>query len=193
MTQFRQALLDELMTRVTDPSSQPAAAPDPAPAPRRGRGLVLAVGGLAVLAVVAGWFTIGAPTTPAYAVTTQSDGTVTVTFNHIADPAEVNRSLREAGVRAIVMLPKPAESCPVADRGTPVLVGLASANSTSRAIATLDEGRANVARLRPDQILAGTVLVLVPMDHGPRGEPGLHLRLGHYREPGPKCVTDDWS
>lgn len=120
------------------------------------------------------------------------DGTVTVIFNHIADPDRVNRALRDAGVRAIVLLPQPADSCPTEDRGTPVPVGLYQAWSIQNALVRHGEDKVNVARLRPDQIPAGTVLVLVPMDRGPRGEAGPYLRIDQYQEPGPRCVVADW-
>jgi hypothetical protein len=200
MTRFRQALLDELLTRVADPADQPA--PAPARIPRRRPRLLLAAGGgLAVLAVAGALFatktpattptTAATPTTPAYALTANEDGTVTVTFNQIADPEGVNQALREAGVRAVVLLPVPAGSCPPAARGTKKLLGLGQAFELNKALVWDGPDKINVARIRPDQIPAGTVLVLVPTSHGPRGEAGLYLSSSAYREPGPKCVPDD--
>ncbi|MGW1060075.1 hypothetical protein [Micromonospora rubida] len=195
MTRFRQALLDELLTRVADPADQPA--PASRAVPRRQPRLLLATGsGLAVLAVAATLVltTAPAPTTAAYTLTANNDGTVTVTFHHIADPDDVNRALREAGVRAAVFLPQPAASCPIPDRGTRAHTGIAQAYSVDQALVWKTEDRVNVARLRPNQIPAGTVLALIPRSHGPRGEAGLYLHSSLYREPGPKCVTDDaWS
>jgi hypothetical protein len=193
MTRVRQALLDELLTRVADSADQPAPA-SPGTLRRRPRLLLATGGGLAVLAAAATLVLTNAPTTPAYALTANKDGTVTVTFNHIADPNGVNRALREAGVRAAVFLPEPAASCPVADRGTRAFTGIAQASSLDRALVWDTEDRVEVARLRPDQIPAGTVLVLVPRSQGPRGEAGLYLWSSLYQEPGPRCVTDDvWS
>lgn len=51
MTRFRQALLDELLTRVADPAVPAAPAPH---TPRRRPRLVLAASGLAALAVAGG-------------------------------------------------------------------------------------------------------------------------------------------
>ncbi|NBE85193.1 hypothetical protein [Micromonospora rubida] len=188
MTRFRQALLDELLTRVVDPVDQPAPA-SRGVLRRRPRLVLAAGGGFAVLAVAATLVltTAQAPTAAAYVLTANKDGTVTVRFHHIADPDGVNRALREAGVRAAVFPPQPAASCPVSDRGTEVHVGIAQAYAVNTALVW----DTDVAHLRPDQIPAGTVLALIPRSHGPRGEAGLYLYSSLYRDPGPKCVADD--
>lgn len=190
MTRFRQALLDELLSRVTHPADQPAPA-GPGLSRRHPR-LLLAAGGLAAVAVAAALVLTQTAPTPAYAVSANADGTVTVTFNHIADPDEVNQALREAGVRAMVVLPQAPDACPVQDRGIPQPVGVHQAWSTESVLVPHGPDGVNVARLEPDQIPLGMVLILVPMDRGPAGEAGPYLRLGYYQEPGPSCVINDW-
>jgi len=190
MTRFREALLDELTRRVADRAAQPAPVRRPRILGRRYR-WGLAGGALAAITAAAALFTTQGSATPAYAVTANPDGTVTVTFNRIADPAGVNQALRDAGVRAMVLLPTPADACPVEDRGTTVVSSLREAVQIHDAlVSTGDE--VNVARLRPDQIRAGTVLVFMPSGRGPRGEAGMYLHATLYAEPGPKCVVEDW-
>jgi hypothetical protein len=70
----------------------------------RGRRLVLAGGLAAVLAgaASAGVFFLSAGAQPAYAVTKNADGTVTVEIDSLSDAAGLQAKLRAAGVNAVV-------------------------------------------------------------------------------------------
>src|SRR5215475_9923493 len=115
-SRFEDRLLAELrqvvVARATkDPDS--ATAPHPAllRRPVTHRRLALA-GAFAAAGTAATVLVALAPgtSTPAYAVSTSADGTVTVTANYLGDPAEANKELRRAGVRAVVLPAVPAAS-----------------------------------------------------------------------------------
>ena len=130
MTRFRQALLDELRSRVDGA--------DPAPARRAARLTRprLAFGG-AALAVAAVTTTVVAAQsggTPAYAVTTEADGTVSVTVHRADDPADANRQLETADGRVVIMRMSDPADCPKADRGTLLPVGISDAFKRHKAI-----------------------------------------------------------
>lgn len=77
------------------------------------RRLALAGGTAALLAVAAA---AGVPfltdgSTPAYAVSTNNDGTVTVEINSLSDAAGLERKLREAGVPAVVQYLPAGKAC----------------------------------------------------------------------------------
>jgi hypothetical protein len=189
MTRFRQALLDELMTRViVEPTSIPA------PAPRRtSRRLVfVTAGGLAALvAAVALPATLGG-STPAYALGPNPDGSVTITFNDIAEPTAINRTLHDAGIRARVMLPKSTRACPPTNRGTEILLNkrVLSVLVAFRFRQRRNDGKqVNLAILRPDDIPVDTIMVFLPMQQRPRSLFGPDLDVRFYRQPGPSCVV----
>jgi|1185.fasta_scaffold590686_1 hypothetical protein len=182
MTRFRQALLDELMARVPDPVTPPA--------PRRpSRRLALAgAGGLAALMVVVTLIVTLRDTVPAYALSPDTDGYFTLTFNEFADPAGINRALRDAGIRVRVMLPEPAAACPPSRRGD--RAAAASSVDLQAMLELLEDGISvndgmNVARIQPDSIPADTIVVFTPSDDGH----SLAVRV--YRQPGPSCVVKD--
>jgi hypothetical protein len=124
--------------------------------------------------------------TPAYAVSTNRDGTVTVAANYLGDPAEANHELRRAGVRAIVLPAVPAASCPAQDRGTKVPAADGGQGNTIVATQVGASKRVQV-RWRPDSIRPGTLLVLSPQRYGATGE--LVITIDHYYQPGPRCVA----
>jgi hypothetical protein len=185
MTRFRQALLDELMTRVDD--QPPASAPVPRRASRR---LVLAaVGGLAAVATGGAFAATLASAPPAYALDRNPDGTVTVVFNDISDPTAINHALRDAGIRARVMLPTPASACPPAQRGNEVTYRISEAVRMDVRLHEDGGRRVNVARLRPDDIPTGTITVFMPTQQRPRDHFGPDLWVRSFRQPGPTCVV----
>ncbi|WP_188196725.1 hypothetical protein [Nonomuraea sp. SYSU D8015] len=93
---FRDKLLEELRAEAATVSWEPL------PARRPARHLVTAAGlGAAVVAAVA----VAIPLmwdAPAFAVVKNSDGTVTVRINEFVRPKELEKRLREAGVRAVI-------------------------------------------------------------------------------------------
>jgi hypothetical protein len=98
VSNFEERLLVELRSVVTA---------EPAARPRRGlprRRLALAGGLAAVLATaaIAGVFFFSAGTQAAYAVTTNSDGSVTVEIDSLTDAAGLQAKLQAAGVNAVV-------------------------------------------------------------------------------------------
>jgi len=184
MTRFRQALLEELMTRVPDPTMSPA--------PRRlSRHLALAAaGGLAAMAAIVALIVTLPDTVPAYALSPDTDGYFKITFNEFADPAEINRALRDAGIRVRVMLPEPAAACPPSRRGDRVPTG-SSVNLNAMLVlaedagSVHDAGSLNVARFQPDSIPADMIVVFMP------NQDGHTLTVSAYRQPEPSCVVED--
>lgn len=178
MTRFRQALLDELQSRVANP--------DPAPRAARSslRWLAFGAGALAA-AVIAAAIVIQGGGTPAYAVTANPDGTVLVTVNRIEDPAPANRALREISNRVVVMRPSAEDDCPVADRGNLLPLHLADAFRANEALEQPHEN--NQVRIRPDYIPSDAVLVLVPVKPDEGG--GARILRLWYATPGPRCLV----
>jgi hypothetical protein len=181
VTRFRQALLDELKTRVSAP----------APVPRGSRRFRprLAFGGaaLAVVSAAAAVLVSQTASTPAYAVTSHSDGSVSVKLNHIGDPAEANRRLREAGVPAIVMPESRAQDCPAADRGNGRLVSGVYDVVEPGGKSDLTAFAQTSVTLRPGEIPADAMFVLVPRESA--GARGAVLLVFSYDKPGPRCVV----
>jgi hypothetical protein len=106
MTRFKQALLAELTTRVVREAAAPIARP------RRRRWQIALAGAVATGAVLAGALVFSPGQAPAYAVEKKPDGTVRLTFRDVFDVEGANRALREAGARAVVIVPGPPGSCP---------------------------------------------------------------------------------
>jgi hypothetical protein len=96
-TRFEDRLLEQLRDVV-------AARPVPAVAapPRWGRRLVLAGAGVAAATAVTAIVATSGDVTPAYAVQPGADGSVTVRIHSLRDAAGLQRSLRAAGVPAVV-------------------------------------------------------------------------------------------
>jgi hypothetical protein len=114
---FEERLLDELRSLVVaQPSSgpeRPLRRPGTWIAARSRRRLVLVGSTAALLAVGVGtgvpFLSSGAG--PAYAVSRNDDGTVTVEINSLSDAAGLESKLREAGVHAVVQYLPPGKAC----------------------------------------------------------------------------------
>jgi hypothetical protein len=107
MTQFKQALLDELIARAERRPTRPAGIGG------RPARLILATAAAALVALVVllvNPFPFGGGA--AYAIDRHPDGTVTITFREMADPASATRDLRAAGVPAQVVRLGLVGSCP---------------------------------------------------------------------------------
>jgi hypothetical protein len=106
---FEDRLLAELQSLVERPDPRPRRW---APSWSRRR-LALAGGTAVVRAVAAGagvpFLTGGAA--PAYAVSKNDDGTVTVEISSLSDAAGLQSKLREAGIRAVVQYLPPGKAC----------------------------------------------------------------------------------
>ena len=122
---FEDRLLDQLRAVV-------AARPAPAVArrrPRRGRLAIAGAGVAAATAAVAIVATSGDVTPSAYAVQARPDGRVTVAIRSLRDAAGLERSLRAAGVPAVVDYARPGCDGP----GAGVASGTASRGTTAHA------------------------------------------------------------
>jgi hypothetical protein len=108
MSQFKEALLSELVTHV-----RPAATP--AATPRRwhriGR-LSLAAAALAAVAAAVVGVLNPVSGSAAFAVSRNGDGTVSITFRELADPVAATNQLRTAGVPAKVVRMSEPGTCP---------------------------------------------------------------------------------
>jgi hypothetical protein len=179
VTNFQQALLDELRSRVAAPTVEVA------PVRRSRRRLALSGAAVAVAAVaLAAVGIVHRGQTPAYAVTTGADGSVSVTVHRMGNPAEANRQLRDTGNRVVVMPPSAPEDCPVSDRGT-------VAPDEVPAYIVMPEPDDNIARVYPGQLPPNTVVVVIPSKREPGGPPSAVAIP--YLAPGPKCVVDPYA
>jgi hypothetical protein len=160
------------------------AEPVPEKARRRLTRPRLAFGGalVAVAAATATVLATGGGAGPAYAITTEKDGTLAVAVNRVDDPADANRQLTAADDRVRILRPSAPEDCPEADRGTPADSPLAVA------VVKMDGVTRKGARigLRPEGIPDGIVMVLVVYTLSGNDAPA--IRLAAYQAPGPKCV-----
>ncbi|MEV4622351.1 hypothetical protein AB0J74_27005 [Asanoa sp. NPDC049573] len=154
--------------------------------PRRNRlrrRLVLASSVAAVAVVVAATTAIRTNGTPAYAVTTGPDGTITVTVNRVADPGAANRALRQLDERVFIIQPSAPDDCPVADRGVLLDAEFDTARPISEAIRT--PANENPVRIGRASIPKDAVLVLIPLE-------GMTFARTFYAAPGPTCVVDSF-
>lgn len=94
MTHFKEAQLAELLLHLNEPEE---AAPPLRRAPTRRRVAALTAAAAAATALALGAIDWTTPQS-AYALTKNDDGTFTLTFSERAEPATVNRDLREAGL-----------------------------------------------------------------------------------------------
>jgi hypothetical protein len=113
---FEERLLDELRSLVV---AQPSSGPE-RPLRRREwialrsrRRLALVAGMAALLAVgaAAGVPFLSGGASPAYAVSTNDDGTVTVEIGSLSDAAGLESKLRDAGIRAVVQYLPRGKAC----------------------------------------------------------------------------------
>lgn len=179
MTNFQRALFDELRSR--------AVAPTVKPAPVRRVRPRLALGGVAVVMAAVAVAVVSAVhegQTPAYAVTNEPDGSVSVTVHRVSNPVEANRKLRETGNRVVVMPPSDPEDCPVSDRGTVAPDGVTS-------YIVMPEPNDNIARVYPHKLPPNTLVVVIPSKRDP-GQPPNAVAIP-YLAPGPKCVVDPYT
>ncbi|WP_155251597.1 hypothetical protein [Salinispora cortesiana] len=163
----------------------------------RTRRWVLAGTGLAAVAGAA-MMLLNPSSEPAYAVTSNSDGTVTITVNNIGDPADANRKLQKAGVPAIVMLPKAATNCPERDRAGVTVVSFKQSNFATDLVKAPDflevvgsTSRDNEVRIRPNEIPMDQIVIVSPIP----SKAGPMIQVSVAPKPGPKCVissVDSW-
>lgn len=169
MTRFRQALLDELLSRVDDRVADPAERPAPVPRayqrlrPSRPR-LAVAGAALAAAATATAVMATQLGGAPAYAVTVNPDGTITITANDLADPETANRELRAAGAANVIILPDRWWRCrPVVPRPphqNNKSIPRFNVDDLERMVA--ESRRDNVVVVRPDLIPDGLALMLTP-------------------------------
>lgn len=183
MTRFRQALLDELQSRVV-------ADPVPVAARRRLTRPRLAFGG-ALVAVAAATATVLATSGgagPAYAITTEKDGTLAVAVAHVENPDEANLELAEvADDKVKILLPSTPEDCPAKDRGTPLNT---PPDSVGIRIA-MEAVEGPQVKVQTRNLPDGVVVVVVALKPLNSDKPG--IQLGLYEAPGPKCVVPPTS
>jgi hypothetical protein len=113
---FEERLLDELRSMVARPSSssrRPLRQPRAwvTSVPRRRVALVGGVAALLGVVAAAGVPFVTGGATPAYAVSANDDGSVTVEINSLSDAAGLQNKLREAGINAVVQYLPPGKAC----------------------------------------------------------------------------------
>lgn len=107
--QFEQNLLTELREVVAEQASTP---PPRRALPRRRLALTTAGVGLLAAGLLIGVPAIyGGQTSPAYAVTNNDDGTVTISVSRLEDPDGLERELASHGIRAEVDFTPPGKQC----------------------------------------------------------------------------------
>ncbi|HKT03332.1 MAG TPA: sialidase family protein, partial [Rugosimonospora sp.] len=151
---------------------------------RRG---VLALSGSVVAVAAAVCVAIGltpATGTPAYAVATGADGSVTVTANYLGDPADANRRLRAAGVAAIVIPAVPPAQCPTDRRGR-VVPADRGGQGDPLMVTGMGRGPVTMHWMR-DGVATGATLILSPQLDPASGK--LVMIIDEYYLPGPGCV-----
>lgn len=172
MSEFEDNLLDDLMTRH---GAQLAAVERPPTHRPGGRGVRTAAGVLAVAGVVAGGITVLGNSSPAYAVTENPDGTVTVSISDIKAIDPANAKLRELGVRAKAV-PETSDCASLEGREM-----YAGSDWSIR-----DEADGSVT-LGPD--LPEGYTVLLSVSDAPGRGTGLGF-TGPVADPAPSCVLD---
>jgi hypothetical protein len=173
MSSFEDRLWSELVRDHGDEIRQHAATATRRPARRRRHptvlaGTALSTAGVTAAAVLALTATTAAP--PAYAVTTNSDGTVTVTLNDISALTALNAELARDGLRAKAV-PLSA-TCPT--RGFPHAMPAGTDPSTY------------TLTIVPADIPAGFTAV-VAASQSSSGQ--VQLVQGAWPSPGPSCVN----
>lgn len=167
MPTFEDRLLVELLRHRTEIA---AAAPAVAARPGRRRPLVL---GAAALVAAAGLTLPGLFADPAFAISTEPDGSVRFTLMELRDLDAATRALNDAGVPAVVREASadctdttPGERAPAAVIEWPV------------------EGDEDTVRIHPASMPARQVLGLTAL-RGKFGDPVVKVLI--YDAPGPSC------
>jgi hypothetical protein len=197
MTRFADQLFDDLIQE-----HGPALAATRVPtAPRRhvARPALLAAGaGAAAIAVTAGFLTAGGGT-PAYAVTSNADGTVTLAVHDQSGIAGANQALHKLGDNRVVVVPVRA-GCPTLPRPKitgPVHLRYVRENPKTHTVTwpfaagviTIND-KTGVVTVKVKGIPAGQVAVVaVVMQVDDSASPGMTTYLGTTRAPGPTCVS----
>jgi hypothetical protein len=184
MTKFADQLLDDLM-REHGPALAHAAPPAArARQAAAGRKLLAAgAGGVAVAAAAAGLLVAGGGT-PAYAVTTHPDGTVTLAVTRAAGISGANGALRKLGDRVVVVPVRPG--CPSLQSLRPPTVPVSGHLSVQSTVGVSAAGSVTV---KAKGIPAGDILV-VGVETSTTGT--THSSMGGGRltsPPAPGCVS----
>lgn len=173
MTKFEDHLLEDLMSDHGDELDTLGRPPARRTAPRRaiaaGGGAVALAGVLAV-----GIATLGS-TEPAYAVTRNANGTVTVSIKEIAAIGPANEKLRELGVRAKAVPTRPG------------CTDLDEQRMYGGSDWTIEQGENGSVTLGQD-LPAGYTVLLTVSDRPGRGT-GLGF-TGPVADPAPSCLLD---
>jgi hypothetical protein len=123
--------------------------------------LVLGSAAVAAVAVAVGVVTVGGGGSPAYAVTTQADGSVSVMvrWEQFNDPAGLAAALRAAGVPAVTTTARPDHAC-----GTP-----ADLDRRLQALSQMESDHLPVSEngylMRPKLFPAGSTVVIASFDN----------------------------
>lgn len=147
---------------------------------REGRPVVrrwapVALGGLAsgIGALVVSVMLSAGTSSPAYAVTEQSDGTITVTLSELVGVTGANQELAKLGVKATVTKVEPGCTATVATVPLPAGLGVKLAHPEPGGLT-----------IHPTEIPPGDSLLLTAQQLGA----GVGLSVGLYRGPAPSCV-----
>ena len=173
---FEDRLLGELQALAAAPSPAPSNGSRRTGRRRIGRRRSVALVGGAV-ALVAGAAVVGVPflsdgATPAYAVSANADGTVTVEINSLEDAAGLQRKLREAGVSALVQNVPVGKTCkePWFTPAEPTSGG--TGQGTSGVLSSANgPARFTISRDLP----SGQTLVIMTQSGGPAGGSGVAI------------------
>jgi hypothetical protein len=142
------------------------------------RVMLAAAGGVAAAATAATFVTGGG--SPAYAVTKNPDGTITVAVYQKSGIAGANAKIRTMGDRVVVV---PVEAgCPTFD-SLPTIPNLPAVIRGMRLEVSGDDGRDDSITLDAHGIRAGYVLVVAAKANGGFG--GMQLATA----PGPSCIS----
>jgi hypothetical protein len=186
MTKFADQILDDLMR---EHGPRLAHAAPPAPPTRHavaGRKLLVAgAGGVAVAAATAGVLVAGGGT-PAYAVTTHPDGTVTLAVSRPAGISGANGALHKLGDRVVVVPVEPG--CPSLPSLRPPVVPVSGHLPVQTAVG-IGGSAAGSVTVNAKGIPRGDILV-VGVETTTRGT--THSSLGGARltsPPAPGCVS----
>ena len=182
MTKFADQLFTDLMQE-HGPMLDAVHLPQRRPAVPRPVWLAAGVVGMAG-AITAG-VTIAGGGSPAYAVTDNGDGTVTVSIDQLTGVDGANGALRTKGDRVAVVPVRAGcpsfESLPVATPGPsqhPEIVGQASSSSKG--------GSSNTITIGTRSIPAGDVVLIAAI----KNSNGIGLAMELIKAPAPSCVSD---